>query len=121
MFRWKQLAEENGPAKTKIRLNNIEAAYHQLMLELVTCQAESIMRVAGTSGINRLYIDGGFTDNPVFVELLALTLKNFRISITDASLGSALGAAIVISASGLQPGFLQEHYALQKHIPLILK
>lgn len=121
MFRWKQLGDENGPGETNILLNSIEEAYHQLMLELITSQAKSIMRVAGTSGINRLYIDGGFTDNPVFVELLALTLKNFKINITDASLGSALGAAIAISDTGLQPGFLKEHYALQKHIPVILK
>jgi sugar (pentulose or hexulose) kinase len=120
-FRWKQLEDLNGPVKTEISNDSFEEAYHQLMLELVTCQAESIRRVAGTSGINRLYIDGGFTGNPVFLELLALHLENFEINITDASLGSALGAAIAISGTGLQPGFLTEHYALQKYIPLILK
>jgi sugar (pentulose or hexulose) kinase len=88
---------------------------------LVQLQAGSIKRAIGTSDIKRLYIDGGFSDNQVFLELLSNALNKMKIRTTNASLGSAMGAAIVISDRRLNPEFLKENYALQKHIPLILR
>jgi glycerol kinase len=66
-------------------------------------------------------VDGGFSDNEVYIQLLSQYLSNMKLSTTDSSLGSALGAAIVISDITLEPKFLKKNYACKKHISLISK
>ena len=120
MFRWEGIVDENMPTATKVDLENFESAYHQLMLELVLLQVKSLKMAMGTTRVNRLYIDGGFSDNEVYIKLLSHFLKPMKIRTTDASLGTALGAAMVISGERPGPGFLKKIYALKKHIPLKL-
>jgi len=50
---------------------------------------------------------------------LAQGFNHMKVKTTDASLGSALGAAIVISNVELDQKFLKKNYALKKHRPLI--
>lgn len=113
--------DQNEPAATWQEFASFEEAYHQLMKELTDLQVKSIKRAAGNEGIKRLYIDGGFANNEIFLELLSLGLDNMKIRTTNASLGSALGAAIVISDADLDSKFLKKNYALKKHKPLILR
>ncbi len=120
-FHWKVLNAPDLPERTEIPFDNFREAYHQLMLELVHLQAENIRKAAGGQQIKRLYVDGGFTGNKLFLELLSQALPEMKIRTTDASLGSALGAAVVISDSELHPEFLKENYAMKKHSPLIVK
>ena len=121
MFKWSSITSENMPEKTKITYDKFEHAYHQLMLELVLLQEKSIRFAIGTEKIERLYVDGGFSDNEVYIQLLSQHLSNMKLSTTDSSLGSALGAAIVISDVILEPKFLKKNYSLKKHNSLILK
>ncbi len=95
-------------------------AYHQLMLELVNAQVGSITAAMDGNKVKKLFIDGGFSDNEVFVKLLAHRLCDLKLRTTDSSLGSALGAAIAISDQALNSKFLKENYGLQKHQPFIL-
>jgi len=121
MFKWHSIASENMPEETKITYDKFEHAYHQLMLELVLLQEKSIRSAIGDLKIESLYVDGGFTDNEVYIQLLSQYLRNMKLSTTDSSLGSALGAAIVISDVTLEPKFLKKNYALKKHVSLISK
>jgi sugar (pentulose or hexulose) kinase len=121
MFKWIGITSENMPEETKITYDKFEQAYHQLMLELVLLQEKSIRSAMGNEKIGRLYVDGGFSDNEVYIQLLSQSLTNMKISTTDSSLGSALGAAIVISEVTLEPKFLRKNYALKKHIPFIIQ
>ncbi len=118
MFKWISISSENEPEKTLIPYNRFEHAYHQLMLELVLLQVDSIKSAIGDQAIKRLYIDGGFTDNDVYIKLLSLYLRNMKLRTTDSSLGSALGAAIVISGLSLDAKFLNDNYGLKEHKPL---
>ena len=120
MFSWKSLEATDAPRETIWGHPDFDTAYHQLMFELVALQARSIRQALGNSEIKRLYIDGGFTDNQVFLELLGQALPFMKLRTTKASLGSALGAAIAISGKKLTSDFLKENYALRKHIPKIL-
>ncbi len=120
MFKWSSISSEDMPAETKIPYNKFEHAYHQLMLELVLLQEKSIRAAIGNQKIERLYVDGGFSDNEIYIQLLSQYLGNMKLSTTDASLGSALGAAIVISDTTLEPKFLKKNYALKKHRTFIL-
>ncbi|MBT8183436.1 MAG: carbohydrate kinase, partial [Eudoraea sp.] len=120
MFKWSSITSEDMPKETKIPYDKFEHAYHQLMLELVYLQLKSIKAALGNDNIKRLYVDGGFSDNEVYVQLLTQHLGNMKLSTTDSSLGSALGAAIVISDANLDPKFLKKNYSMKKHKSLIL-
>ena len=121
MFKWASITSENMPEETNITYNRFEHAYHQLMLELVLLQVKSIRSAIGDEKIERIYIDGGFSDNEVYIQLLSQSLDNMKLSTTDSSLGSALGAAIVISDATLEPKFLKKNYSLKKHVPFIIQ
>ncbi|WP_179021774.1 FGGY-family carbohydrate kinase [Winogradskyella forsetii] len=99
-------------------LNGFEEAYHQLMIELLELQFETIKRAIGNTNIKRIYIDGGFTDNDIFVTLMANHFKNFKVRTTQSALGSALGAAMVIGSQKLDRRFLKDNYKMQKLTPL---
>lgn len=121
IFKWKGFTTKQMPKKTNIYYDNFEHAYHHLMTELVLLQVESIKIAAGDEPIEKLYIDGGFSDNDVYIKLLSHYLRNMELRTTDSSLGSALGAAIAISDSKLNSKFLKKNYSLKKHVPFIIK
>lgn len=104
-----------------ISYNSFEHAYHHLMVELVMLQVEKIKAVAGLERIEKIYIDGGFSNNDVYVKLLGHYLHSMEIYTANSSLGSALGAAIVLSNEKLNENFLKENYRLKKQAPIILK
>ena len=120
-FSWYSIEDQNMPSETKFRFNCFEEAYHQLMIELVLLQVESIKTATGNDTIDRLYIDGGFSDNDLYIKMVSHYLRNMELRTTDSSLGSALGAAITISDAKLNSKFLKKNYALKSHVPFILK
>lgn len=103
-----------------VEFDNFEHAYHQLMIELMELQIQSAHLALGDTKVRRIYIDGGFVDNDVFVKLCTHHLKDYKLRTTQSPLGSALGAAMVISGKNLKGNFLKKNYALKKHKPLIL-
>lgn len=110
-----------GPTETSLPVDwSYEQAYHQLMIELTRLQAASIRAALGTLAVKKLFIDGGFSDNEVYIKLLAHQFRKLKLRTTDSSLGSALGAAIAISDKELNSKFLKENYGLRKHQPFIL-
>lgn len=120
MFKWESLSDENMPSKTSIKYTTFEDAYHQLMTELVLLQIKNINSAIGDDAIKRIYVDGGFSNNDLFIKLLSHHFRSKKLSTTDASLGSALGAAISISDKKLNSKFLKKNYALKKHVPFIV-
>ena len=121
-FCWKDLSDADMPKETTISHTTYEEAYHQLMIELVQLQVKNIESAkGGDTSIKRLFVDGGFSDNDLFIKLLSHYLRGLKLRSTSSSLGSALGAAIVISDSKLNSKFLKKNYALKKHVPFISK
>jgi len=102
--------------------STFEEAYHQLMIELMALQVQTIkMAIGNTKEINQIYIDGGFTDNDIFTKLMAHHFKSYKIRTTKSPLGSALGAAMVISDKASSTNFLKENYKLEKLAPLLIE
>lgn len=120
-FRWERLSSDKMPSETHMNFNSPEEAYHQLMMELVELQVAQIKLAMGDQKIKRIYIDGGFSDNDVFIKLLSIAFPDKKLRSTTASLGSALGAAIAISDTELDSEFLTKNYSLTKHLPIIFK
>ena len=119
-YNWKSIYDEKMPRETKLHFANFEIAYHQLMVELVLLQVKNIRIAACGERIEHLFIDGGFSDNEVYVQLLSYYLKEMELRTTDSSLGSALGAALILTDTKLDTEFLRKNYALKKHIPFII-
>lgn len=119
-FKWRSIVDENMPENTENTFETYEYAYHQLMSELVLLQVKSIEKAIGNDVVKRLYLDGGFSDNDLYIKLLSHYFRGKKLRTTKASLGSALGAAIAISDTKLNSKFLKENYALKKHVPFII-
>ncbi|HEV8083497.1 MAG TPA: hypothetical protein VGP55_09865, partial [Chitinophagaceae bacterium] len=104
------------PDKTNFEnFENFEEAYHQLMYELVELQVQSANRAIGNTDIRKIYIDGGFADNEVYIKILTHSFPQYIIYSTQSPLGSALGAAMIISGKKTSNNFLKEYYEMQKH------
>ncbi|MDG1573341.1 FGGY family carbohydrate kinase [Robiginitalea sp. M366] len=116
-FHWEHLQGIPGAAETRYDFPDFSRAYHQLVYELCRVQEGYLRHVIGASEIRHLYIDGGFGQNAVFVAILARLMHPMELHTTDAALGSALGAAVVVSGRELEPGFLQTHYHMKSHHP----
>lgn len=100
--------------------STFEEAYHQLMIELMELQVSTIEKAIGNSQINTIYIDGGFTDNDVFMKLMAHHFNQFKVLSTQSPLGTALGAVMVISSKQITSKFIKDNYKMKKLIPLQL-
>ncbi len=119
-FHFGELTGVVSASETQIPEGAYAYAYHQLMVELVRLQAESIRTAMGETLARKLFIDGGFSDNNVYVQLLTHHFRELSVRTTDSSLGSALGAAIAISDKTLNSKFLKKNYGLRKHQPFII-
>jgi hypothetical protein len=119
---FKPIFFKNDLEETAVELSNLpfryfEEAFHHFMIEIVQAQIKSIEIAKGSEDIKKLYVDGGFTDNDVYIQLLAHYLNNMDLRTTNSAFGTALGAAIVISPKKLNSEFLKSNYGLRKHLP----
>jgi sugar (pentulose or hexulose) kinase len=75
---------------------NFSEAYHCLIHELTELQILSLNLVLNGTQVRKLFIDGGFSTNPIFVDMLRRKLPSFQIETADFALGTAMGAAMVM-------------------------
>lgn len=73
-----------------------EEAYHQLVWGLSRIQVASLKLAKGSSNIQKVFIDGGFIHNSVFITLLEHFLEDYTLEFSDLPLGSAYGAALML-------------------------
>jgi len=74
-----------------------ETAYHYYMNALMTKQQSAIGHLH-LSGIRYLLVDGGFSTNDVYMNLLARAFPEMDVYAADIAQASALGAAMAIHA-----------------------
>lgn len=75
--------------------NDIEA-YHQLIIDLVNLQTYSTSVIIADSKIKRIFVDGGFSKNKIFMNLLAMAFPNLEVFAASMAQASAVGAALAI-------------------------
>jgi L-fuculokinase len=74
-----------------------EMAYHQLMLEIMNQQIQAIHLIMDSkSKIRRIFVDGGFAKNELFMSLLAESFPTIAVFAAEIGQASALGAASVL-------------------------
>ena len=96
------------------RFSSYEEAYHQLIKEFAELQVSTLRLAKGKTKARKIYIDGGFVDNELFIQLLANALKEHELITTESPLGSALGAAMAVLNRAVDPDFLLKNFSLQK-------
>lgn len=71
-------------------------AYHQLMYDIMLQQKMATSLVLGKSKVTRIFVDGGFAQNPVYMYMLANAFPGKEVFAASVSQASAIGAALAI-------------------------
>jgi sugar (pentulose or hexulose) kinase len=71
-----------------------EAAYHQFMADLMTQQVASLNLVLHNSPVKKIFVDGGFGKNPLYMNLLANAFPQHEVYAASMAQASAIGAAL---------------------------
>jgi len=74
-------------------------AYHQLISDLVAQQVSSTNLVLMKGPVQKIFVDGGFGRNPVYMQLLANSFPRHEVFAASLAQASALGAALAIHHS----------------------
>lgn len=86
-------------AFTNRALNNFssyEEAYHQLIADIITQQEIATSLVLSAKKPSRIFVDGGFAKNPVYMHMLAAAFPSMEIFAASVSQATAIGAALAI-------------------------
>jgi sugar (pentulose or hexulose) kinase len=73
-----------------------EEAYHQLISDIIIQQLQSTQLVLEGTGVKRIFVDGGFSKNTIYMYLLAEAFPGIEVYAASVAQASALGAAIAI-------------------------
>lgn len=71
-------------------------AYHQLITDLVNQQYHSTQLVLRGTPVKRIFVDGGFSRNDIYMNLLAATFPGIEIYAATIAQATSLGAALSI-------------------------
>src|SRR5690606_17419869 len=71
-------------------------AYHVLMMYLVKAQIKSTSLILQNNGVQRIFVDGGFSRNVIYMTLLAQAFPHSEVFGASMAQATALGAALVI-------------------------
>ena len=78
------------------RFSTYEEAYHALILCLVNAQVESTKLVLTAQPVKRIFVDGGFSKNYIYMNLLAKRFPEMEIYAASMAQATAVGAALLI-------------------------
>lgn len=76
--------------------SSAEEAYHQLMSDIVTQQFASTQLVLKGTEVKRIFVDGGFSKNQIYMNLLAAVFPNLEVYAASMAQATAVGAALAI-------------------------
>jgi sugar (pentulose or hexulose) kinase len=75
---------------------SFEEAYHQLLTDIIRLQVKSTLLVLKGTNMKRIFVDGGFSSNAVYMNLLAAAFPQLEVYGASVPQASALGAALAI-------------------------
>ncbi len=76
-----------------------EEAYHQLVFDLITQQSLSTDLIVENKKTKRIFVDGGFSKNEIYMNLLASSFPGMEVYATSMAQATAMGAALIIHQS----------------------
>ena len=79
--------------------SSFEEAYHHFMRHLVAKQVRSTRLVFERTGVKKIFVDGGFSQNPIYMHLLAASFPGTEVYSTSMAQATGLGAALAIHSA----------------------
>jgi len=73
-----------------------EEAYHCLIADIMEQQKVSTHLAIQDTAVKRIFVDGGFSKNPIYMNLLAKSFPNFEVYAASVAQATAIGAALSI-------------------------
>jgi sugar (pentulose or hexulose) kinase len=73
-----------------------EKAYHQLIADIIVQQTRSTNIVLKGTAVKKIFVDGGFGNNSIYMKLLALAFPEIEIYAASVAQATAMGAALAI-------------------------
>lgn len=84
------------PERDLNSFSNYEQAYHQLILDIISRQISSTGLVLEGTDVKRIFVDGGFGKNPLYMHLLAEAFPGIEVYAASIAQATALGTALAI-------------------------
>jgi sugar (pentulose or hexulose) kinase len=76
--------------------DSFEKAYHRMMQDIMMQQVQSAKLVLHDTGVRRIFVDGGFGKNEVYMHLLADAFPDIEVYAASIPQATAMGAALAI-------------------------
>ncbi|HVV56027.1 MAG TPA: FGGY-family carbohydrate kinase, partial [Mucilaginibacter sp.] len=71
-------------------------AYHSLMLDIIHRQQASTRLILKGDTVRKIFVDGGFSKNPLFMRLLAESFPQMEVYAASVAQASAIGTAMAV-------------------------
>ncbi len=84
------------PTRNLGEFRDYETAYHQLISDIVDRQVFSSQLVLKDTDVKRIFVDGGFGKNPVYMKMLAKAFPAIEVYAASVAQATSLGAALAI-------------------------
>jgi sugar (pentulose or hexulose) kinase len=84
------------PQRNLASFTSCEQAYHCLLADIMEQQKISTGLVIQDTGVRRIFVDGGFSKNPVYMHLLAAAFPQLEIFAASVAQATSVGAALAI-------------------------
>ena len=81
------------------KFNKYEEAYHCLMQDIVQQQFISTQLILDHCEAKRIFVDGGFSNNSIYMHLLAKVFPKLEVFAASVAQATAMGAALAIHSS----------------------
>ena len=90
------LKDSGFAARDLSQFKNDTEAYHQLISDIVTQQFFSTSLVLKGTSVKRIFVDGGFSKNSIYMNLLAGCFPNVEVFAASMAQATAVGTALSI-------------------------
>lgn len=102
---------------------NYAEAYHMLMMDIMDQQVQSTNMILKGANIHRIFVDGGFSKNPIYMNLLAKEFPHVEVFAASMAQATAIGTAISIhkhwNKKTLPADMIElKYYAAPHHVSL---
>jgi sugar (pentulose or hexulose) kinase len=95
-------------------------AYHQLLFDLVVQQYASTQLIIRGTSVKRIFVDGGFGNNPVYMNLLAAFFPHMQVFASSIPQATAIGTALAIHEAWNAEPFPANIIELKRFAPKVV-
>jgi len=93
---------------------SLETSYFSFMRQLIEKQTVSTRLAIGNTPIRRIFVDGGFSRNEIYMALMAAAFPEMEVFAAEVAQATALGAAMAIHGSWNEKPVSKDLISLKK-------